>query len=153
MSRYLAAAAVMIALAGACEEGDSVVEIIGEARHESGLTVPLPAGFEAETQGAVIRLREVERLHRLAHEMGLSYGKLAIVINRRRKTELPEGVEGAWAVADERIEPGAQGRATLRGTPWTARNDGDTAIEAGARFKVERAEGVILRVRGDLEED
>ena len=70
----------------------------------------------------------------------------------RRQTELPEGVEGAWAVADERIEPGAQGRATLRGTPWTARNDGDAAIEAGARVKVESAEGVILRVRGDREE-
>jgi membrane protein implicated in regulation of membrane protease activity len=70
----------------------------------------------------------------------------------RRQTELPEGVEGAWAVADERIEPGAQGRATLRGTPWTARNDGDAPIESGARVKVERAEGVILRVRGDLKE-
>ena len=70
----------------------------------------------------------------------------------RRQAEFPEGVEGAWAVADERIEPGAQGRATLRGTPWTARNDGDSAIEAGARVKVERAEGVILRVRGDREE-
>ena len=69
----------------------------------------------------------------------------------RRQQDLPEGVEGAWAVADERIAPGAQGRATLRGTPWTARNDGATAIEPGTRIKVEAAEGVILRVRGDVE--
>ncbi len=36
-------------------------------------------------------LTTVERLHALAHEMGLDYGSLAIVVNRLRNGRLPEG--------------------------------------------------------------
>jgi CO dehydrogenase maturation factor len=43
------------------------------------------------TDPSRVGLKTVERLHELAHEMGLNYGKLAIVVNRLRKGDLPEG--------------------------------------------------------------
>jgi len=45
------------------------------------------------TDPSRVGLNTVERLHGLAHEMGLSYGKLAIVINRLRNDALPEGAD------------------------------------------------------------
>lgn len=60
---------------------------------------------------------------------------------------VPEGVSGEWALANERIEPGATGRVELRGSPWSARNVGETAIERGSRVQVVRAESLVLLIR------
>jgi membrane protein implicated in regulation of membrane protease activity len=68
---------------------------------------------------------------------------------RRFGGELGEGVTGEVAVAMDRIEPAAIGRAELRGSTWSARNAGATPIEAGARVRVERVEGLLLHLRGD----
>lgn len=68
---------------------------------------------------------------------------------RRSARPLAENLVGEVAVARERIEPGAIGPAELRGTRWTARNDGPEPIEAGGRARVERAEGLTLHVRSD----
>jgi membrane protein implicated in regulation of membrane protease activity len=68
---------------------------------------------------------------------------------RRAGAELGEGVSGEWAVARDRIEPGALGRAELRGSLWSARNAGGLPIEAGQRVRVERVEGVLLQLRAD----
>jgi hypothetical protein len=68
---------------------------------------------------------------------------------RRFGGELGEGVAGEVAVAEGRIEPGAIGRAELRGSMWSARNAGATPIEAGERVRVERVEGLMLHLRGD----
>jgi CO dehydrogenase maturation factor len=45
------------------------------------------------TDPSRVGLKTVERLHGLADEMGLSYGKLAIVVNRLRSDVLPEGAD------------------------------------------------------------
>lgn len=45
------------------------------------------------------------------------------------------------------IEPGQHGRAELRGTVWTARNVGDTAVAAGQRTRVVAVNGLQLDIR------
>jgi len=57
------------------------------------------------------------------------------------------GLAGETGVAREALAPGARGSAELRGTTWTAHNVGADAIPAGARLRVERAEGLVLHVR------
>jgi len=56
-------------------------------------------------------------------------------------------VVGEVATATDRIEPGAQGRAELRGTVWTVRNVGDQPIAAGERVHVEELDGLVALVR------
>jgi membrane protein implicated in regulation of membrane protease activity len=63
--------------------------------------------------------------------------------------EVSEGVAGEWALASEPIEAGAMGRVELRGSPWSARNIGEKAIERGGRVLVVRTEGLVLLVRPD----
>ncbi len=63
--------------------------------------------------------------------------------------EIPEGVTGDTAVAKEAIAAGARGRVELRGASWTARNAGAEPIEAGARCRVVRADGLTLEVRAE----
>ena len=53
--------------------------------------------------------------------------------------------EMATAVADIPVD--ANGKVTLRGTTWSARNRGDALIEGGQRCRIERVEGVTLWVR------
>ncbi len=67
----------------------------------------------------------------------------------RSGPEVSEGVAGEWALASERIEPGATGRVELRGSPWSARNVGEKPVERGSRVRVERAESLVLLVRAD----
>ena len=45
------------------------------------------------------------------------------------------------------IEPGQHGRAELRGTVWSARNVGDTAVAAGQRTRVVAVNGLQLDIR------
>jgi membrane protein implicated in regulation of membrane protease activity len=58
-----------------------------------------------------------------------------------------DALVGETGVAREALAPGAQGPAELRGTTWTAHNIGPDAIPAGARVRVERSEGLVLKVR------
>ncbi len=58
-----------------------------------------------------------------------------------------EALVGETGIANEALAPGAQGSAELRGTTWTAHNVGPEPIPAGARVRVERSEGVVLKVR------
>lgn len=60
-----------------------------------------------------------------------------------------EGVVGEIATAIEEIVPGASGGVMLRGARWTGRNQGPTAIPAGASCRVERRQGLVLDVRYD----
>jgi len=64
--------------------------------------------------------------------------------------ETGDGLVGETALAQETIAPGETGRAELRGSVWTARNEGDRAVEAGQRMRVEGVEGLVLRVRPDF---
>ena len=47
----------------------------------------------------------------------------------------------------ERVEPGATTRVDYRGTSWTARNDGEAAIEAGSEAEIVQVERLTLHVR------
>ncbi len=68
---------------------------------------------------------------------------------QRRAGPLREGLDGELAVAAERIEVGARGRAELRGARWTVENDGPAPIAAGESARVVRADGLLLHVRGE----
>lgn len=75
-------------------------------------------------------------------------------VRGRLKRRLPAGdsraddtLVGEVALIQERLEAGATGTAELRGARWTARNADATALEPGARVRVERVEGLVLHVR------
>jgi membrane protein implicated in regulation of membrane protease activity len=44
------------------------------------------------------------------------------------------------------VPAGGEGKAELRGVPWTARAEGGGALSSGQRCKVERVDGVVLYV-------
>jgi hypothetical protein len=68
---------------------------------------------------------------------------------RGRTQDVPENVEDETAIALESIGPGNRGQVEMRGSRWTAHNDGDTAIDEGARVRVLRVDGIAVRVRLD----
>jgi membrane protein implicated in regulation of membrane protease activity len=47
------------------------------------------------------------------------------------------------------IPAGGEGKAELRGTPWSARGEGGAALRAGQRGRVERIDGLVLWVRAE----
>ena len=49
----------------------------------------------------------------------------------------------------EELEPGKDARTEYRGTKWTIRNVGDTAIAAGSRAKVVEVNGLTLNVEAE----
>lgn len=58
-----------------------------------------------------------------------------------------EGIEGELATAIDAIPPGVSGGVMLRGSRWTGRNQGPSAIPAGATCRIERRQGLVLDVR------
>jgi membrane protein implicated in regulation of membrane protease activity len=79
---------------------------------------------------------------------------LLVAVRRRLKKRLPAAASraddtlvGEIALIHERLEAGATGTAELRGARWTARNADTSALEPGARARVERVEGLLLHLR------
>jgi hypothetical protein len=62
------------------------------------------------------------------------------------RARLGDALVGEIGVLQEPIAPGAVGRVELRGSPWSARNAGETPLEAGARARVLRVEGFTLHI-------
>ena len=60
-----------------------------------------------------------------------------------------EVVVGEVATVSETIEPGALGRAQLRGTEWTARNVGRSALSEGQRARIERVENLVIDLQAE----
>lgn len=56
---------------------------------------------------------------------------------------------GLAAVAVEAIPPGGIGRVEMRGTVWTAHNEGAAALAPGQRCRIERVQGLSLWVRAE----
>lgn len=56
---------------------------------------------------------------------------------------------GEEAVILEEVPGGGVGKAELRGTSWSARSAGGTALGQGQRCRVERVEGLTLWVRAE----
>ena len=60
-----------------------------------------------------------------------------------------DSLAGQVAIALEPMEPGAIGRAELRGTHWSARNVGPTALTPGQRCLVKKVDGLTLFVTAE----
>ena len=72
-----------------------------------------------------------------------------IIIKRLglNKTPVVDQIAGEHAVALEAMDAESDGRAEMRGTTWSARNVGATAIARGQKCVVERVVGLTLHVR------
>ncbi len=54
---------------------------------------------------------------------------------------------GAQAIATEDILVAGLGKAEMRGTTWSARNVGETALARGQRCVVAGIEGLVLHIK------
>ena len=63
------------------------------------------------------------------------------------KTPPVDQIAGEHAIALEAMDAESDGRAEMRGTTWSARNVGATAIARGQKCVVERVVGLTLHVR------
>jgi len=68
-------------------------------------------------------------------------------INRSSRKDTVDILVGETAIALDEIAPGSFGKAELRGSAWSARNDGERAIHKGERCRVHKVEGLMLWVR------
>ena len=59
-----------------------------------------------------------------------------------------DSLVGASAIVGQDLAPGADGKAELRGTSWSAHNVGNEPLTAGQACIVERVEGLTLFLRG-----
>ncbi len=66
---------------------------------------------------------------------------------RLHEKKVVDSLVGEQAMALEEIGPGGSGRAEMRGTTWSARNVGETALTRGQRCIVAHVEGLVLHVR------
>ncbi len=60
-----------------------------------------------------------------------------------------ETLSGNTVNVDAELAPGAETRLEYRGTKWTVRNVGDTAIAAGGRATVVEVDGLTLRIEAE----
>ena len=68
-------------------------------------------------------------------------------IERSQRKDTVDLLEGQTAVALEEIAPGSIGKAELRGSSWSARNESERVIHKGERCLVHQVEGLTLSVR------
>ena len=66
---------------------------------------------------------------------------------RLNEKKVVDSLVGEQAMALEDIGVNGNGRAEMRGTTWTARNIGETALIRGQRCIVAAVEGLVLHVR------
>jgi membrane protein implicated in regulation of membrane protease activity len=66
---------------------------------------------------------------------------------RLDEKKVVDSLVGEQAVALEDIGVNGNGRAEMRGTTWSARNIGETALIRGQRCIVAAVEGLVLHVR------
>ena len=72
------------------------------------------------------------------------------LLSRLKVDDDPRDIDrltGETAVASEDIAASGIGKVALRGSSWSARNAGPTALARGQRCTVERIEGLTLWVR------
>ena len=68
---------------------------------------------------------------------------------RRNLPLMKHGPAGETVVLPEALAPGDTCRLEFRGSSWSAMNAGLGIIEAGARARIDRVDGLTLVVRGD----
>jgi len=67
-----------------------------------------------------------------------------------RGASVPDDVDlliGTTAIAADNIPPGGEGKVSLRGATWNARNTGPAALVAGQQCTVQKVQGLLLDVR------
>jgi inner membrane protein len=85
----------------------------------------------------------------------LAVGALALFRRPLLKLVQPPGGNDVDNIANEvatlleDLPPGAVGKAELRGSPWSVRNDDDRPLAKGDRVKVAGMSGLTLQVRGE----
>lgn len=85
----------------------------------------------------------------------VSLALLATLRNRllerleRKPAAQVDGLVGEEAVLLEDVPAGGQGRAELRGVPWSARIASGIPLRAGQRCRVERVDGLVLWLRAE----
>ena len=57
-----------------------------------------------------------------------------------------DALVGEVAVAVEDVAPGGIGKVELRGSAWSARNEGSVALSRGSRCRVTRVDGLTLHI-------
>jgi membrane protein implicated in regulation of membrane protease activity len=82
---------------------------------------------------------------------GFSLGALALLRRRLRSRlsskPMVDTMVGELAVPLEDLPPQATGKAELRGSTWSARNDAGVPLSRGQRCQVVRVEGLMLWIR------
>jgi inner membrane protein len=63
------------------------------------------------------------------------------------ETKTVDSLVGEQAVALDEIGPAGLGKAEMRGSTWSARNVGETALIRGQRCVVAAVEGLVIHVR------
>ena len=64
-------------------------------------------------------------------------------------TDRVDNLVGETAIAAEDIPSGGVGKAEMRGTVWSARNDGPTPLPKDTRCRVQRVDGLMLWLRAE----
>jgi membrane protein implicated in regulation of membrane protease activity len=67
----------------------------------------------------------------------------------RSPTVAVDSLVGQEVVLLGEIPAGGEGKAELRGVPWSARSASGIPLRAGQRCRVERVDGLVLWVRAD----
>lgn len=70
-------------------------------------------------------------------------------ITKRTPTHAVDTMVGESAVLLDDLPPGHTGKAELRGTTWTTRNDGASSLAKGQRAIVTKVDGLMLLVRSE----
>jgi membrane protein implicated in regulation of membrane protease activity len=108
----------------------------------------------------VVGVADLAGLHLADWLQWLAFIVLAVVslvafrrrVYERLRPSLPTvkcGPEGDTVVLPASLPPGETTRLEFRGSTWSAVNGGRSVIEAGARARIERVDGLTLVVHGD----
>jgi membrane protein implicated in regulation of membrane protease activity len=68
-------------------------------------------------------------------------------MTKNTPTHVVDTMVGESAVLLEDVHPGQTGKAELRGTTWSIRNDGIVPLAGGQRARVTKVDGLMLWVR------
>ena len=74
---------------------------------------------------------------------------LARIKSRERAQYVVDSLIGETAIPLDDLSPGSTGKAEVHGTPWTARNSGDSSLTKGQRSRVVHVDGLTLWITAE----
>lgn len=122
-------------------EAQFYLVLLGVAALLTGLGVAVGLPGQPYTEWGLFVLLAIVLMFGLRRQL---YGRLV-----GSPPPMYEVVVGEVATVSETIEPGAMGRARLRGTDWTARNVDRITLTEGQRARIERVENLIVDLRAE----